>query len=126
MRLSEAIRLGAMLSPQTRGAFFSRRGDAVATCALGAASVATGIGELAGMHLSEQWPILDMIVPRDKLPQELRFRHTALSIANAVMALNDSAGWSRNRIADWVEKFEEPKIQADDEDDAAAILVCQV
>jgi hypothetical protein len=39
MRLSEAIRLGAMLAPQAAGALFSKDG----ACTLGAALLAVGV-----------------------------------------------------------------------------------
>ena len=85
MRLSEAIRLGAMLSPQIRGAFVRRRGPEAATCALGAAFVATGrdVG-----YWSRQWPVLQVVVPPAELPRELRARPHPLHVFEAIIALN--------------------------------------
>jgi len=51
MRLSVAIRLGAMLGAQTRGVFFKKSGGEIATCALGAAADALGETE-KGLFLS--------------------------------------------------------------------------
>src|SRR5262245_29499142 len=102
MRLSEAIRLGAMWSPQTRGAFFQRRGQEVATCALGAAFVASGMEAWA-----RQWPILHAVVRPAELPDELQDRPYALRVRDVIIALNDRAGWTRTMISDWVEAFED-------------------
>jgi hypothetical protein len=50
MRLSQAIRLGAKLSPQCFGRFYDK--ETQATCALGAATEALR----ARLHLEEQYP----------------------------------------------------------------------
>jgi hypothetical protein len=107
MRLSEAIRLGAMLSPQTRGAFFKRRGEDVASCALGAAAQAVGTKPGEWLWPSDQWPILNMMVPPAELPDELRSWAHPRYLALVIITLNDTIGWTRTRIADWVEQFEE-------------------
>ena len=135
MRLSEAIRLGAMWSPQTRGAFFQRQGQEVATCALGAAFVASGAKANAWVR---DWPILHAVVRPAELPDDLQDRLYALRVIDVIIALNDSAGWTRTMISDWVERFEErhPKCLEDgapldqlagdsdeDEDDFAALCV---
>ena len=104
MRLSEAIRLGAMWSPQTRGAFFQRRGQEVATCALGAAFVASGMEASAW---ARHWPILHAVVRRAELPDELQDRPYALRVIDVIIALNDSAAWTRTMISEWVEMFED-------------------
>jgi hypothetical protein len=103
MRLSEAIRLGAMLSPQTRGAFFKRRGQEVATCALGAAVEATGMEASGGVW---QWPVLNTVVPPAELPDRLRGGSHPLRVFEVIIALNDRCGWTRTAIADWIEEFE--------------------
>jgi hypothetical protein len=103
MRLSEAIKLGAMWSPQARGAFFQQRGEEVATCALGAAFLASGMEASAWV---QHWPILHVIVRPAELPEELQHRPYPMRILEVIVALNDCAGWSRTRISDWVEAFE--------------------
>jgi hypothetical protein len=141
MRLSEAIRLGAMWSPQTQGAFFQQRGQEVATCALGAAFVASGMEASARV---QHWPILHVIVRPAELPDELQDRSYPLRVFEVIITLNDCARWTRTRISDWVEAFEnrhpessgegEPFDQRtlgqfeltgkfDDEDDFAAVCV---
>ena len=104
MRLSEAIRLGAMWSPQTRGAFFHRRGQEVATCALGAAFVASGI---EGSAWVRDWPILHAVVRPAELPADLKDRPYPLRVIDVIIGLNDSAGWTRTMISEWVERFED-------------------
>jgi hypothetical protein len=92
-----------MLSPQIRGTFFHQCGADVATCALGAAFVASG------MKVTERfrrWPILRVVVPPAELPRELRARSCPLRVFEAIIALNDQVGWTRTMISDWLEMFE--------------------
>ncbi len=97
MRLSEAIRLGAMLKPQTTRAF-SDRGK---TCALGAALDA--IGELAyparRFNVRRRFPIVKQ---RAVHP----IAGTSASIEDIITSLSDWWAWTRERIADWVETIE--------------------
>jgi hypothetical protein len=95
-----------MLSPQTRGTFFRGGGDKRATCALGGAVEAIGAQPEELFVLYTQWPILQSVVPPDELPRELSGISAPTSLMWAIMELNDIAGWSRTRIADWVERFE--------------------
>jgi hypothetical protein len=104
MKLSEAIRLGAMLKPQGR-AMHSLFG----TCALGAAADSLGIlpavgsnnGEFgtAHMELLKRWPILESF---EFDPLTGRFE----MVRDVVMSLNDKADWTREQIADWVATIE--------------------
>jgi hypothetical protein len=59
MRLSEAIRLGAMLAPQATGALFSKDGG----CALGAALLAVGVTSEGSARVTAlalwQWAIVE-------------------------------------------------------------------
>lgn len=98
MKLSEAIRLGAMLKPQAHLGFFDGQG----TCAIGAAIDA--IGHLNDLLLGrfvefKEWPVFNMPVtdPVTQWPTRLW---------DAVVALNDTHRWSRERIADQVEQWE--------------------
>ena len=116
MRLSEAIRLGAMLGSQTCGAFFRKRGDEVATCALGAAIEALGAKD-KGLYLSfTTWPILNLQVPEKEVPPDLRMafcRRPLQTLSSTIMELNDRAKWTRTQIADWVEEFERRHLNED-------------
>ena len=109
MRLSEAIRLGALLGPQTQGTFFRSGDDYMATCALGAAAGAIGAKNYKGLILSwSQWPILHSLVPENELPSDLAMDlyKGPRTLSWIIMVLNDTGRWTRTQIADWVEGFE--------------------
>ncbi len=109
MRLSEAIRLGAMLKPQGFGGMSSNP-QSTETCAYGAAS------DALGRHVVPliEWPWLESkgrcpdchesFWPDGKEP--LKY----LSIISS--HLNDSHIWTRERIADWVETIENQQSEA--------------
>ena len=120
MKFSEAIRLGAMLKPQGRGAFLRIHeavvfGDvfglryAIKTCAVGAALDA--VGALREFHqnyegesdneLVRRWPIVNSIVdpPVQNAPRRV-------SLARAIVGLNDQERWTREQIAEWVATVE--------------------
>ncbi len=95
--LSAAMRLGAMVHPQAFGAIqrHGLSGEVVATCAMGAAVVASGVKE----NLYHVWPYL---VTTRTCP--------ACAMMNCgvglIFHLNDTHFWSRERIADWIETWE--------------------
>ncbi len=93
LRLSEAMRLGAMLAPQGFGTFRNRIG---ATCALGA--VAEAIGGIE--HLRLVYPILDR---RAEYPVADKAFYGGSSLFDTIVQLNDVHCWTRERIADWIE-----------------------
>lgn len=107
MKLSEAIKRGALLRPQCTGKAFKLMPDdtTIGSCALGAALEGAGlIGKpLASetMYLYKQlvmdeWPELDerkVIVPPTDESDFLVY---------AIEKLNDHHEWSRERIAEWV------------------------
>ena len=102
MRLSEAIRLGAMWSPQ--GHTGSMNGTT--RCALAAACDAVGIEPVAwhdGMLIAN-YP-------------ELQRRFTVLTgdVMWAIVTKNDIRGWTREQIADWVETIEQQQAVAGDQ-----------
>lgn len=103
MRLSEAIRLGALLGPQ---AFRVVRDLDGATCAFGAASDAAGLQfDVMDPYamvdaLTEAWPWL---VKRLRCPACRRRRVGGAVISDC---LNDHHRWTRERIADWVATVE--------------------
>lgn len=100
MRLSEAIRLGAMLKPQAYGPFSS-----IGSCALRAACDAVGIHDrLEGLfnysELAVHFPLLRTLhqsCPVCGRRDDLMF---------VSYHLNDAHHWTRERIADWVESLE--------------------
>jgi hypothetical protein len=101
LKLSEAIRLGAMLKPKGYGNGAMAHG-AAATCALGAAA------EAAGLKLKDsdykaviaRWPLLRQQVV---MPGE---RSRRIDFCAAICDLNDHYGWTREQIGDWVETIE--------------------
>lgn len=124
MKLSEAIRKGATLRPQAHNFYF--RGDA-ATCALGAAMEGarpewvaehlsiTGIDEpkLLMDELRATFPVLTTPVTpsemyelarTDDQKREIFQRFIDQTLWRAVTFLNDNFGWSREKIADWLEQ----------------------
>lgn len=111
-KLSEAIREGAKLHGQ---AFGDYRDDEGNTCALGAAASTVLVGwedqdmrwhEKVADELVKIWPELETAVAPDKRPKELQDRGRAGHYLKWVIAdLNDILGWTRERIADWVESI---------------------
>lgn len=117
MKLSEAIRLGAMLRPQCRWGFLEK----YSSCALGAATEANGLSKLG--QLRERYPILATWAP---LPVDaafgfLGFLRYAKGYINElefqIITLNMI--WTRERIADWVES-----IEPQEESDASRLGCC--
>lgn len=102
MKLSQAIRLGAMMRPQGRAGLLVNG----KTCALGAACEAVGIviGEV-GTHsriysdLRERWPLLTLSGPHSNCMG-------ANDIMQAIWMMNDICCHTREQIADWVESIE--------------------
>lgn len=116
MRLSDAIRLGAMMKPQHRGGILSS--DGTKTCALGAALDALGkLDEWLTRRASNavdwaEW--FGNALPPDsyrsvKWPpaaHKMIYGDTQYPLATVVTVLNDVNGWTREQIADWVEQVE--------------------
>lgn len=110
MKLSEAIRLGAMLRPQG----FGRLHGNGKTCALGAAMSAAGWSEedldksptTVQPSFFEAFPILSK---RVTVPEKGHERSLWYAIS---LELNDSCRWTRERIADWVETIEPNETEA--------------
>lgn len=102
MRLSEAIRLGAMLHRQAFGSYshIDKSGRVFATCALGAARAAGYEIESGTLKLS-QCPECGDYVWCPAFP--------------LVAHLNDIHQWTRERIADWVETIELERQPANEE-----------
>ncbi|MBV9085199.1 MAG: hypothetical protein JOZ62_21190 [Acidobacteriaceae bacterium] len=82
MRLSEAIRLGSLLGPQITCYYVAENGG---SCALGAAIRALGLKPQYGYaELRRVFPTLRQ------------------SLVEAIVKRNDSLGWTREQIADWI------------------------
>lgn len=112
MKLSEAIRLGAMLRPQGFGCTAFVRSDE--SCALGAALEAVGKrsveydGEKAFMVVKDEWPILETFVETPTAAfRQVRLRPKQIQFTDAVWRLNDIGKLTREQIADWVESVEQ-------------------
>jgi hypothetical protein len=101
MKLSDAIRLGAMLKPQGFNGML-RHGR---SCAFGAAMDALGLLEKWGPlgylpnDVVARWPVLNV---RTVNP----VTHAVVDVCEAVVDLNDIHLWTRERIADFVEQVE--------------------
>ena len=113
MKLSDAIRLGAMLKPQAFGDYTDGRG----TCAWGAANEAIGVAADDDGDLTGPWLALccaDVSCPScggrygsidpggDGCPR----------VATLIAHLNDHHRWTREQIADWVATIEAQQEQA--------------
>jgi hypothetical protein len=109
MKLSEAIRLGALLRHQAFGSYFSNEGS----CALGAAAEAIGCTVRLKEHavaltLRSSFPLYDspvaIICPDCQNSYES-------CVSEIVAHFNDEHYWTRERIADWVETREQLETQ---------------
>jgi hypothetical protein len=111
MLLSEAMRLGAMIRPQVKYLIFARASDgALGSCALGAAY------EAAGMAIATERFIWDYSAVSPEWLRLLGHRvspcpvcgsHAWRRLGFSVTHLNNDHGWSRERIADWVQAIED-------------------
>ena len=99
MRLSEAIRLGAMLGPQCFGDGF---GPNNATCAIGAALLAAGQKD-SSVSIWEVFPITSLPYKCPVCGAGSNYLHIKHGFGWAITHLNDAHRWTRERIADWVE-----------------------
>ncbi len=118
LKLSEAIRLGAMLAPQGWRALVDSEGR---TCALGAALAASGAITIDALR--ELFPILEALYVGCPVDGYSKLRQP-LSIV--IVRLNDIFGWTRETIADWVATVEppEPEIEEVKVDVAEGEMVC--
>jgi hypothetical protein len=95
MKLSEAISLGAMLSPQAIGDFIDAHGG---HCAWAAALDAAGHASTTIYKYDEwKWARRTINCPGCKL---------AAPVAYVIVHLNDAHRWSRSRTAEWVSTVE--------------------
>lgn len=107
MRLSEAIRLGAMLKPQAFGDYF----NSVGTCALGAACEAAGVScEAIGDYERQFLAVFAEPCPACGVRPDTGNKYTS-GFCNTVLHLNDTHRWTREQIADWVETIEQQRAE---------------
>jgi hypothetical protein len=102
MKLSEAIRLGAMSVKDNRKRYLEINGDDACGCALGAAAYAIGRKTLIDENdsaLRAAFPLLDLNVTE-------RRSDFGGSLAIVISALHYSGTMTRQQIADWVETIE--------------------
>lgn len=112
MKLSEAIRLGAMLRPQAFYTAFDGHG----TCAWGSAFEANGYRPICR---TDKWCPLWCNNPWKKLFEISRQCPVCADriSSDAIAHLNDTHKWTRECIADWVETIE---AQADEHKQSVA------
>lgn len=102
MKLSEAIRAGAKMRPQTRGTIFSRG----KSCAIGAALEGSGLSAYRA-DVDNDYYLLSLA--RTSWPWATRVVAAPIKgmrdsgVLNVVWRLNDNRMWSREAIAEWVE-----------------------
>lgn len=117
MKLSEAIRLGAMSTKATTDHRFYGRDDhgrICATCAIGAAAHAVGATELGTYSfglitgdfspLAKIFPLLNLTI--QAWPHGVRPRVADWTVGQQMNVLFEFEHWTRERIADWVESIE--------------------
>lgn len=119
MRLSEAIRLGAMLRPQGFIKTLAHSGS----CAMGAAVEATGGSvpatyEDAMAHLVHRWPFVFAAELVTYPPCGCGMAGFKSTVRACVLHLNDTHRWTREQIADWVQVIE-PTLDASDAERAS-------
>ena len=92
MKLSEAISLGAMLTPQAIGSLVDARGG---HCAWASALDAVGHSR----NICEEWKWTERIIrcPACQAPS---------LVSSTIAHLNDQHLWTRHRIAEWVSTIE--------------------
>jgi len=118
MRLSDAIRLGAMLRPQG----FERLFHQGHSCAIGAAfeagNVPAGTRDIELASFFDDVPLgCRLRCPQCAISFTLELgKPSAVNLAIGITHLNDIHRWPRERIADWVETLE----RADDRPSAPA------
>ncbi len=115
MKLSEAMRKGTAARPGCKGGMFvslSTDGKKqIHSCALGAAYEGS-IGhqktekQLSEMSVTVLYDDLKLMFPQLGRVHGYDQNERHMTLEGAIVCLNDDKGWSRDRIADWVEEVE--------------------
>jgi hypothetical protein len=123
MRLSEAIRLGAMTSPQGFGVDSVNLDRDAPKCAWGAAIEAAGLPSqraAGGVSLRGEPPIgLVVTIPDEWLRIANQWTHCPECntfrgyVAYLIPHLNDEHRWTREQIAAWIETLEAKEAEAE-------------
>lgn len=103
MTLSEAMRLGAMVTPQA----FGLLRDGEGTCALGAAYVAVGLLKASCCGIATAHARFPVLATEATCPLCGYIRELDSIVAH----LNDDHYWTREQIADFVETIEAHQVQ---------------
>lgn len=103
MKLSEAMRLGAMTGCQLFGRLEDSDGG---TCAMGAVIKASGFETDSAVfnHYREIrtiYPALSLVVP-ESLIEYYDYIHTKKLLCWVIVFLNNELHWSREMIAEWI------------------------
>lgn len=105
IKLSEAMRKGAKIRPQTRNHYYAMGDDGRwCSCAMGAAiEGALGNMELITRHGAEV--LFGGVLGDFVTAPDVRISDSdeKIKLMKAVLCLNDDLEWTRERIADWLE-----------------------
>jgi len=128
MRLSEAIRLGAMLKPQKFMGPSNQLKYETHTCALAAAAEAAGQSHLSVYAPFWLWPWSAEIPSNRHVPPcpaceyaWLEGSKCAIAVVHIITHLNDKHHWTREAIADWVAAREPSDVLTERSEAATAI-----
>ena len=111
VKLSDAISLGSMLTPQAVGTFKDALGG---RCALGSAVHAIGHSVYSLKDYNEwKWTMRRTACPECA---------TMATVANVIAHLNDRHRWSRARIARWVAAIEPTEDTSADGEEFASVV----
>lgn len=107
MKLSQAIRIGAACRPQTKHHLFHYEvcHNTLCSCAIGAAYEGLTSYTLQGTGASA-YLILKKFVDDPAMKVKCPFVSEMMSLQMALTHLNDIVGWTREKIADWLEDIE--------------------
>ncbi len=114
MELSDAIRKGSTLRPQTFGEIYGTAADgSLGTCALGAAYEAVGhlafTTEADGrmlIHLRAEAAAFSLLYEYYDEPLPCGCKRPITRLLEVITHLNDEHHWPRERIASWVRHVE--------------------
>ena len=114
LRLSEAIRLGAMMLPEVRGPIFDRKDNRIcAACAIGSALYAVGTADDRERWLTRSGSVEELICfwPWTNERRMDPVRGVNFRIDSIIIDLFETAHWTREQIADWVETIEPREVE---------------
>lgn len=121
MRLSEAIRLGALMKPQRFG-YANKDGK---TCAAGAAYDAIDLD--FNEQTPEAWKWVGQVLRYCPHPNCNAYGHDRPKVVQYILSLclNDGHRWTRERIAVWIESVEQELELVDKQEKVKTYDICQ-